>query len=56
MEYVSVFNVMYDRMKGLNDSNYKIIRQFLSINDINKKILSSIKRKDIRDKALTKIK
>jgi len=56
MEYVSVFNVMYDRMKWLNDSSYKIIRQFLSEGDIRNKILWSIKAKDLKKKAEATIK
>lgn len=56
MEYVSLFNVMYDRMKWLNDSSYKIIRQFLTIDEIKKKIMSAIPDKDTRDKTLKVIK
>ena len=56
MEYISVFNVMYDRMKWLNDSNYKIVRQFLSESDIRKKIISSISWADLKKKVEASIK
>ena len=56
MEYVSLFNVMYDRMKWLNDSSYKIIRQFLTIDEIQTKITSSISDKEIRKKTIALIK
>jgi len=49
MEYVSIFNVMYDRMKWLNESSYKIVRQFLSESDISSRITSSINDKTLKD-------
>ena len=30
MEYISAFNVMYDRLRWINNSTYKIIRHFLT--------------------------
>lgn len=38
MEYISAFNVMYDRMRWLNNSTYKIIRHFLTKKEILNKI------------------
>lgn len=38
MEYISAFNIMYDRMRGLNNSSYKIIRHFLTKDEIMWKI------------------
>ncbi len=46
IEYVSVFNIMYDRLRWLEDSDYVIIRQFLSIDDIIKKSWLSSEKKD----------
>jgi hypothetical protein len=44
MEYISIFNVMYDRLRWLEDSDYVIIRQFLSTDDVLKKSwLSNVK-------------
>lgn len=56
MEYVSIFNVMYDRMKWLNDSSYKIVRQFLSDKEIESRIVSFIKDKESKEKTIQKIK
>ena len=38
MEYISAFNVMYDRMSWLNNSTYKIIRHFLTKDEILNKM------------------
>lgn len=42
MQYVSVFDVMYDRSKWIEKSSYKIIRTFASWDAIKKKILPLI--------------
>ena len=55
MEYISVFNVMYDRMKWLNDSNYKIVRQFLSESDISKRVIWNIIDKETKKKVINEI-
>lgn len=42
MHYVSIFDVLYDRTKGLTKSPYKIIRTFATAEDIKKKYLPLI--------------
>ena len=42
MYYISIFDVMYDRNKGLTDSPYKIIRTFATGDSIKKKVLPLI--------------
>lgn len=42
MYYISIFDVMYDRNKGLTDSPYKIIRTFATGDAIKKKVLPLI--------------
>jgi hypothetical protein len=42
MYYISIFDVMYDRTKGLSDSPYKIIRTFSTGESIKKKVLPLI--------------
>jgi len=42
MQYISVFDVMYDRSKGIEKSSYKIVRTFVSWDNIKKKVLPLI--------------
>lgn len=42
MHYVSVFDVMYDRSRGLTDSPFKIIRTFTTGESIKQKVLPLI--------------
>lgn len=42
MHYVSVFDVMYDRSRGLTDSPFKIIRTFTTWESIKQKVLPLI--------------
>ena len=45
MHYISVFDVMYDRSRGLTDSPYKIIRTFTTGESIKAKVLPLILQK-----------
>ena len=42
MYYISVFDVLYDRSKWLDQSSYKIVRTFVSWDSIEKKVLPLI--------------
>lgn len=42
MQYISAFDIMYDRSKWIDQSSYKIIRTFTSWENIKKKVLPLI--------------
>lgn len=42
LKYVSVFDVMYDRSKGLTDSPFHIVRTFVTGKEIERRILPAL--------------
>ncbi len=50
LEYVSVFDVMYDKSKSINNSSYKIIRTFMTWDSIRKKLFPLILESSWLDK------
>ena len=55
LEYISVFNVMYDSTVWLDDSDYKIIRQFLWKETIINNIFSNIQDKEKKEKLIKEL-
>lgn len=50
MQYISVFDVMYDKSKWLEESAYKIVRTFMTWEAVSKKVLPLILAEYPKDK------
>lgn len=56
MYYLSIFDVMYDRNKGLTDSTYKIIRTFQTGDAIKSKVLPLLMANETDEAAMEDVK